>query len=171
MEPSIVTSQLRAAMRMLRTAIEACPARLWNRDTDHNRFWFIAYHTVFYAHLYASPSEERFEPFTCKGHRYGHLGDGSTLTEDDIRSKQEVLAFWDHVDARIESLVRSTPFDRALIGFRSRGGKHTCTVFDTSSITPGSCLKGCGRQKRSEHVGWAHSHDRFRNRGQGPRVS
>ena len=127
MEPSIVTSQLRAAMRMLRTAIEACPARLWNRDTDHNRFWFIAYHTVFYAHLYASPSEERFEPFTCKGHRYGHLGDGSTLTEDDIRSKQEVLAFWDHVDARIESLVRSTPFD-APSGFDwlpfSRGETH-----------------------------------------------
>jgi hypothetical protein len=114
-------------MKMLRAAIEACPEGLWNRDTDHNRFWIIAYHTVFYAHLYASPSEERFEPFTRHGDSYGHLGDGSKLTADDVRSKQDVLAFWDHVDAHIEALVASTPFE-APSGFDwlpfSRGETH-----------------------------------------------
>jgi len=116
MQTDIVGSQIRAALRMLRWAIEACPENLWNRETDTNRFWVLAYHTLYFAHLYLSPSEEAFEPFERQvvGHGgYGKtdLGDWPDLTSEDVFAKVDVLAYCDHIDARVSELVASTPFD------------------------------------------------------------
>ena len=116
MNPSIVSSQIRAALRMLRSAIAACPDELWNRESDHNPFWVLAYHALFFAHLYLSPSEEAFEPWNhqVEGHAaYGrsHLGDWTKLTLEDVFSKADVLAYCDHIDHRVSELVESTPFD------------------------------------------------------------
>lgn len=132
MEPTIVSSQIRAALKMLRSAIEACPEPLWNRETDHNPFWVLAYHTLYFAHLYLSPSEDAFEPWNheVRGHKgYGNadLGDWTKLTPGDVFSKLDVLAYCDHIDERVSELVESTPFD-APSGFHwlrfSKGEAH-----------------------------------------------
>jgi DinB family protein len=132
MEPTIVSSQIRAALKMLRLAIEACPEPLWNRENDHNPFWVLAYHTLFFAHLYLSPTEDAFEPFTRKadGHpSYGNadLGDWTKLTPEDVFSKLDVLVYCNHIDGRVSELIESTPFD-ALSGFHwlkfSKGEAH-----------------------------------------------
>ncbi len=116
MEASAVTSQIRAALKMLRSSIEACPDSLWERDTDHNQTWVLAYHTVFFAHLYLSPSQEAFTPFEREVRGYAgygrtHLGDWSELSSEDVLSKADVLTYCDYVDERVPSLVASTPFD------------------------------------------------------------
>lgn len=117
MEPTIISSQIRAALRMLRLTIEACPDDLWDRKTDHNRFWVLAYHTLYFTHLYLSPSEEAFESYErqASGHPgYGKadLGDWTDLTPADTFSKEDVLAYYDHVYERVLTLVESTSFDR-----------------------------------------------------------
>jgi hypothetical protein len=33
-------------------SIEKCPDRLWNDPADKNKFWHVAYHALFYTHLY-----------------------------------------------------------------------------------------------------------------------
>jgi len=66
MNRDIVVAQVRAALAMLRSAIEACPEKLWNREIDQNRFWSLAYHTVYFTHLYLSPSEDAFVPWQKK---------------------------------------------------------------------------------------------------------
>lgn len=116
MNPSIVSSQIRAALRMLRSAIAACPDELWNRETDHNPFWVLAYHTLYFAHLYLSPSEEAFEPWEhqVQGHfAYGRtdLGNWTELTPDDVFSKTDVLAYCDHINGCVSELVEIAPFD------------------------------------------------------------
>ena len=150
MEPTIVSSQIRAALRMLRSAIEACPDVLWNREADHNPFWVLAYHTLYFAHLYLSPSKAAFEPFVNnertgvavdgqlpsspakQGSRhdaYGKrdLGDWTKLTPDDMYTKADVLAYCDFTEGRVPVLVDSTPFD-AGSGFHwlrfSKGEAH-----------------------------------------------
>jgi len=132
MEPTVVSSQIRAALRMLRSAIETCPDDLWNREIDHNPFWVLAYHTLYFAHLYLSPSKEEFEPWerTVNGYvGYGKtdLGDWTKLTPDDVYAKADVLAYCDHIDGRVSALVESTPFD-APSGFHwlkfSKGEAH-----------------------------------------------
>lgn len=116
MNQSVVVSQIRAALRMLHAAIEACPEDLWDRKPDHNRFWVLAYHTLFFTHLYLSPSEEAFEPWDhqVEGHRaYGKadLGDWTKLAPEDVFSKADVLAYCDYVNGRVPELVEATPFD------------------------------------------------------------
>jgi DinB family protein len=121
-EPTIVSSQISAALKMLRSAIEACPEDLWNRKSDANPFWVLAYHTLYFAHLYLSPSEEAFAPWDRKvrGHSgYGKsdLGDWTQLTPDDVYAKLDVLAYCDFIESRVSGLVAATPFD-APSGFR-----------------------------------------------------
>jgi hypothetical protein len=112
----IVVAQLRAALAMLRSTIEACPEGLWNRETDHNRFWALAYHTLYHAHLYLHPSKAAFVPWERKvqgkeGFGRTHLGDWAELTPEDTYAQADVLAYCDHIDGLVAPLVASTPFD------------------------------------------------------------
>src|SRR6186997_324293 len=56
-------SQYHAALAMLGKAIEQCPEELWTGDAYLNPFWRIAYHALFYTHLYIQPNEESFRPW------------------------------------------------------------------------------------------------------------
>jgi len=116
MDTAVLTSQIRAALKMLRQSIESCPEDLWSRPTDHNAFWVLAYHTVFFAHLYLSASQESFEHFEreVQGHEcFGKsdLGDWSELTSGDEFAKDDVLAYCDHVHEHVSQWVGATPFD------------------------------------------------------------
>jgi hypothetical protein len=48
---------------MLNQAIIQCPDDLWADTKFSNQFWQIAYHALFYAHLYLQPTEEDFSPW------------------------------------------------------------------------------------------------------------
>jgi len=132
MDHAKLTSQFRASLAMLRSTIESCPEDLWRRGKDRNPFWALAYHAVYFAHLYLSPSEQEFIPFERQvdgreGFARTDVDDWSTLTPADTYSKDDVLAYVDHVDAAVERLVASKPFD-AESGFHwlrfSRGEAH-----------------------------------------------
>ena len=58
-----VQSQYLAALAMLKDAIVQCPDSLWDDDNDQNRFWLVAYHAIFYTHLYLQPTESDFVPW------------------------------------------------------------------------------------------------------------
>src|SRR5437667_12873733 len=61
---SALKSQYHATLAMLRTAIRRCPDDLWTARSDHaNPFWRIAYHTLFYTHLYLQPNNRVFRPW------------------------------------------------------------------------------------------------------------
>jgi len=116
MEKDVVVSQIRAALKMLRAAIEACPDPLWNRESDHNRFWVLAYHALFFAHLYLFPSEKAFERWEkeidgCPNMGREHLGDWTKLQASDLFAKSDVLAYCAYVDGLVFERVESTPFD------------------------------------------------------------
>jgi hypothetical protein len=56
--------QYRAGLAMLGEAMERCPEELWYSNEDKNRFWHIAYHSLFYTHLYVQPSEGDFRAWS-----------------------------------------------------------------------------------------------------------
>jgi len=60
---TILKSQNRAALLMLRKSIEACPEEMWLRQDQANAFWQLAYHTVFFAHLYMQSDSDSFRPW------------------------------------------------------------------------------------------------------------
>ncbi len=67
MEDSLKTvlwKQFGAAIDMLENSIARCPDSLWN---DDSKFWYIAYHTLFFLDYYLSEEPDEFmppQPFT-----------------------------------------------------------------------------------------------------------
>ncbi len=59
---SIIGSQYGAALGMLVDTLENCCEDVWHLSSGNNPCWKIAYHTVFYAHLYMCTSEDEFSP-------------------------------------------------------------------------------------------------------------
>lgn len=57
---SILKSQYFAALMMLEATVQKCPASLWDDEQDRNPFWRVAYHVLFYTHLYLQPTEADF---------------------------------------------------------------------------------------------------------------
>jgi hypothetical protein len=55
-----LTRQYRAALLMLEQAVEACPEALWRDESCPNRFWHVAYHALFFTHLYLHESDAVF---------------------------------------------------------------------------------------------------------------
>ena len=56
--------QFGASIDMLENSVKACPDSLWNNDS---KFWYIAYHTIFFLDYYLSEEGDNFhppEPFT-----------------------------------------------------------------------------------------------------------
>ncbi len=83
----IIQSQYLATLAMLKQAIEKCPDTLWNDPADKNRFWHVAYHALFYTHLYLQPTEQDFRPWAK--HRKAH----DLAQTADPYSKAEVLEY------------------------------------------------------------------------------
>lgn len=66
----ILISQYLASLEMLKQTIAQCPEPVWNAASDRNRFWQVAYHALFFTHLYLGESEEAFRPWSK--HRGGY---------------------------------------------------------------------------------------------------
>ena len=117
--------QYHAGLAMLRTAVERFPDDRWTEPFADNAFWQIAYHTLFYTHLYLQPGIDAFRPFP------GHQGDvqskGALTGPADPASvlpllpepypKAHVLAFADHVIATLDTSVETLDLAAAESGF------------------------------------------------------
>jgi hypothetical protein len=77
-----IASQYRASIAMLGQAIDVCPKPLWLDPGYLNRFWHIAYHTLFYTHLYLQPTEAHFSYWEKHRQNSQYLGRRPWSTED-----------------------------------------------------------------------------------------
>jgi hypothetical protein len=86
---AIIKSQYHAALEMLQQAIVKCPDSTWADPAYKNKFWHIAYHALFYTHLYLQPSEKEFVPWARHREQYEFM-------ESEIGqpySKEELLEY------------------------------------------------------------------------------
>lgn len=108
-------SQYHAALAMLRRAIELTPADLWERGDYVNRVWQLAYHTLFFTHLYLQPDEAAFQAWEQ------HVADvqapdgipGPPDPESDLPliadpyTREQVLEYWNFCDAMVDDAVEA----------------------------------------------------------------
>ena len=59
----ILKSQYHAVLEMLGQVVENCPEALWLAEGYPNHFWQVAYHALFYTHLYLHPTGQDFKPW------------------------------------------------------------------------------------------------------------
>jgi hypothetical protein len=112
-----IRSQYHAALEMLRQAIIKCPEALWDNPADKNRFWHVAYHTLFYTHLYLQHTREQFKPWS--GHREGYNSfrphDQSKIGEP--YTKEEVMAYLEVCWEQVKEKVAALDLDAEASGF------------------------------------------------------
>jgi hypothetical protein len=110
---SALKSQYHAALAMLRHAIELCPEPVWTGTEHRNAPWQVAYHTLFFAHLYSQSDEHAFVPWS---HHVAAVQvpdaipgppdpDSPLPLIADPYTKRQVLEYCDFVDAMIDGAV------------------------------------------------------------------
>ena len=95
---------------MLREAIERCPDSEWLSRDHKNAFWQVAYHVLFFTHLYLQPNETAFVLWSQ------HHGDDDG-TGGEPYSKAQVLEYWGFVDRAVDGAVDLLDLERRESGF------------------------------------------------------
>jgi hypothetical protein len=118
-------SQYHAALAMLKNAIELCPESLWSKSGHTNECWQVAYHALFFAHMYGQPNEAAFKPW--KDHVADvQYPDGIAGPSDPKSSlpllarpytKEQVLEHWSFCDGQIDAAVDSIDLHSNESGF------------------------------------------------------
>ncbi len=121
----VLTSQYHAALAMLLEAIERCPDDVWS-STDHvNQFWQVAYHTLFFTHLYLQPNEAAFRPWAHHQrdvqHPDGIAGppdpDSALPLIPEPYTKAQVLEYWTFCDQLVDHAMDTLDLDHPHSGF------------------------------------------------------
>lgn len=121
----MLKSQYHAALAMLRETIELCPDELWYDEGPHNAYWQIAYHTLFFTHLYLMPDEAAFRPW--RGHRSraqhpdGIAGPADPESElpllPDPYTREQTLEYWRFSDEIVDNAVDALDLHSPASGF------------------------------------------------------
>ena len=93
--------QFGASIDKLENAVQMCPAEVWSTET---KFWYTAYHCLFYLDYYLSTDPANFippEPFTLS-----EL-DPSGAMSDRVYTKSELLAYINHSRKKCYDLIAS----------------------------------------------------------------
>lgn len=109
----IIKSQLHASLAMLGDAVRRCPDAVWFDDAPPSAFWQIAYHTLFYGHMYLHRDWAAFQPW--HGHRAdvrrpdalrGPRDPESALPDlPEPYTRDQALELWAICDAMVDDAV------------------------------------------------------------------
>jgi len=118
-------SQYHAGLAMLHEAISQCPPSYWDGTSHVNQFWQIAYHALFFTHLYAQQDDGSFRPWS--GHQLDNQnpdGIGGPPSPDSplpliprAYSKGQVLEYWTICDESIDGWIDALELTAAESGF------------------------------------------------------
>jgi hypothetical protein len=106
-----IQSQYQAALQMLGQAIAICPESLWDNDADRSRFYQVAYHALFYTHLYLQPTIADFVPW--EGHKRGYESLDPDRAPERAASftKQDLVAYHELCREQVRSQVPALDLD------------------------------------------------------------
>lgn len=111
--------QCHAALAMLRQAIELCPPALWDRDDYPTPYWRVAYHTLYFTHLYLQPDLASFQPWSRHRGEHHDLpwppGSGPIIT--DPYTQADLLEYWAICDALVDGSLDRLDLEAADCGF------------------------------------------------------
>jgi hypothetical protein len=118
-------SQYHAALAMLGDAIARCPDDLWLDARPANAFWQVAYHALYFTHLYLQPNEAAFRPWegqqTDVQHPDGIAGPPDPASDLPLiprpYTQGEVLAYCRYCEAMVEDAVDALDLTSAESGF------------------------------------------------------
>ena len=117
-----LADQYHASLAMLGQAIRHCPDDLWTDAAYPNKFWHVAYHTLFFAHFYLQEDEASFVPWEHHRQEYESLGPlpwppHQMPNIGDPYTRDEVLDYWAVCDAMVDSALSQMDLEAPDSGF------------------------------------------------------
>jgi len=112
-EKSVYISQYLAALAMLKETVSGCPDGLWDHPDDRTKFWHVAYHALFYLHLYLQDTGGDFQPWARHRPEYHRFQPDAALKPYD---RADILEYLEFCQAQVRERVQNTDFD-AVSGF------------------------------------------------------
>lgn len=114
--------QYRGALAMLRQTIERCPDEVWLSGQHPRTVWRIAYHALFYTHLYLQPDLGGFTPWEEDRSHAAHLEalpwpPHEMPEECEPYSRADVLRYLDLLTGMIDEGVDRLDLDSEESGF------------------------------------------------------
>jgi hypothetical protein len=125
---SSISSQYLASLEMLKQTLSQCPESIWNSPDDKTKFWRIAYHALFYTHLYLQDTLQVFRPWSLHREEYQFLGplprpphaapkigepyDKETVLDYLAFCQRQVTERVPHLDFEAESGFEWLPFNK-----------------------------------------------------------
>ncbi len=114
--------QYHAALAMLKQTIEQCPEALWVDGSCAVAFWRVAYHTLFFTHLYLQPNVEAFRPWEHHREEHEYLGPMPWAQNRQPKigspySKSQLLEYWQVCDEMVDTAVDQLDLDARECGF------------------------------------------------------
>jgi hypothetical protein len=79
----ILQSQYLASLDMLKQAVVQCPPEAWDDPHDKDRFWFVAYHAIRFAHQYLKAKDKGYPRWEQRQ----HSSPGKPFTKEEILEK------------------------------------------------------------------------------------
>lgn len=103
-------SQYLASLEMAKQAILKCPESLWNHKDYKNKTWHLAYHALFYTHLYLHQTENDFKPWPKHRPEYNFMGALPWPPHDPPKigepyTKAELLEYCAFLEKQAPSLI------------------------------------------------------------------
>lgn len=114
----VIQSQYHAALEMLTQAVVKCPDSLWNAPDDKNKFWHIAYHAIFFTHLYLQTTEKDFKPWEKHRNEYQFLGGTPWPPHNlpklgEVYTREDMMAYLDFVRKQVQERVQALDLEAA----------------------------------------------------------
>jgi hypothetical protein len=99
--------QFGASIDMLENAILLCPNALWDNE---QKFWYNAYHCLFWLDYYLTLTPEQFSP--PSGYSFSEFEPSGTLPER-VYSKAELLSYLQHNRQKCQDVVLNMTHETA----------------------------------------------------------
>jgi hypothetical protein len=118
----VVQSQYLASLEMLKNAIVNCPESMWVDPEPKNKYWHIAFHAIFYTHLYLQPSEQDFKVWEKHREEYEFMGSLPWPPHNkpkigDPYSKIEILEYLEFCKEQVREKVPILNLENSESGF------------------------------------------------------
>jgi hypothetical protein len=101
-----IRCQYQAALEMLKQAVIQCPEGMWADPAYRNSFWRVAYHTLFYAHLYLQSRGEDFVQWEKHRPDYHLMQPGG-----EAYNKADILEYFELVRQQVDEKVPASDPD------------------------------------------------------------
>lgn len=108
-------SQYLAGLAMLEQQIKSCPDDVWISGQHPRTFWRIAYHTIYYTHLYANPKLEDFQPW--EHHREHCPSLWENPPHDEPYTQSQTLDYLRLLQDSLSNLLTSVDLESSDSGF------------------------------------------------------